>query len=143
MMNRRALLAGLVAAGGLLGIGLARNTDAKTIAAIVYKRLGYLKLDPDGVQRFAQDFAERHILSSARLHTAGLLWPIYRRLPQQWHDRWSNRVNYAEERIVSAYLISSDFFVTGSDQTKTVNYVKYYDAVSRACGNPFCQRVEI
>jgi len=143
VIKRRALLAGLIATGGLLGIGLARSTDARTIAAIVYKRLGYLKLDPDGVQRFAQDFAARHILSSTRLHTAGLLWPIYRRLPQHWHDRWSNRVNYAEERIVSAFLISSDFFVNGSDETKTVNYWKYYDAVGHACGNPFCQKVEI
>jgi Txe/YoeB family toxin of Txe-Axe toxin-antitoxin module len=142
MIKRRAILAGLLATGGLIGIGFARSTDAKTIAAIVYKRLGYLRLDPEGVQRFAKDFAARQILSSTRLRTAGLLWPIYERLPQQWHDRWSNRINYAEERIVSAFLISSDFFTNGSDQAKVVTYWTYYDAVGHPCGNPFRQTVE-
>jgi hypothetical protein len=142
VIKRRALLAGLIATGGLLGVGFARSTDAKTIAAIVYKRLGYLRLDPDGVQRFARDFAARHILSSTRLHIAGLFWPVYGRLPQEWHDRWSNRINYTEDRVVSVYLISSDFFVNGSDQTKIVHYSAYYDAVAHACGNPFRQPVE-
>jgi hypothetical protein len=141
-MNRRLFMAVVVAAGAATGWDYWRRTPEQSIAAILYKRLAYLKLDHVGVQRFAADFAARHVLSNTRLRVAGLLWPLYRRLPLT-DSRWASHVNHAEERIVSTYLISTDFFTGGSDQTKTVRYLGCYDALTHACGNPFCRAVEV
>jgi hypothetical protein len=140
-MKRRPFLAAALAAGGLLVWAFSRSTQEETIAAMVYTRLSYLKLDPTGVQHFARDFAARGLLSSARLRTVGLVWPLYRRLPLEGF-RFADRVDHAAERIVSTYLISSDFFTNGADQSKTVFYRGCYDALSHACGNPFCRAVE-
>jgi hypothetical protein len=141
-MKRRFFLAAALAAGGATGWAYWRSTPEQSIVAILYKRLGYLKLDPGGIERFAQDFAGRHVLSSARLRAVGMLWPLYRRLSLN-SSGWCAHANHAEERIVSTYLISSDFFIGGSDQTKTVCYLGCYDALTHACGNPFCRAVEV
>jgi hypothetical protein len=156
MIKRRSLLAAAgaavgaaaVTASGLLGLAYARSTQEETIAAIVYKRLAYLKLDAAGVQQFARDFAARRLLSGARLRLVGMLWPLYRRLPlDQSGARLGailyDRVDHAEERIVSTYLISSDFFLHGADQSRVVCYRGCYDALTHACGNPFCRPAEV
>lgn len=140
-MNRRLFVGACAAVGTLLlGLRYSRLTDANTIESIVYKRLGYLRLDEIGVKSFAHDFAQRHVLSSQRLRAAGFFWPIYQRIPLDRHG-WTDRINFAEERIVSNYLISSDFFQNGANEAKPVHYLGYFDALSRACGNPFRQIV--
>jgi hypothetical protein len=165
MIKRRDFLAATASAtalatGGLLGWAYSRSSPEETISDIVYERLPYLTLDAAGVQRFASDFAARRILSSTHLRLVGLLWSLYRRTPS---NRWGtalgsdarsdlgsssslglrDRLARAEERIVSTYLISSDFFTHGADQSRTVRYLGCYDALSHACGNPFCRAVEI
>jgi hypothetical protein len=151
-MKRRTFLAGAVAAAsaasGLLGLAYSRSSQEKTIASIVYKRLPYLKLDHAGVQQFARDFAARRLLSGARLRLVGLVWPVYRRLPldhsgSRLGSSLRDRLEHAEERIVSTYLISSDFFTHGADQSRVVCYRGCYDALSHACGNPFCRPAEV
>ena len=141
-MKRRAFLAGAaIAAVGLVAWRFHRSSHERAVAAILQKRLEYLRLDEAGVQRFAHDFAQRNILNGRALSTADALWPIYRNLPVTWHYSWTTRVNYAEERIVSNYLMSSDFFVNGEDYTKPVMYLGFYDAMTHACANPFKQLV--
>ena len=45
-----------------------------------------------------------------------------------------------EDTLVSTYLLSTDFFWNGSDESRTVNYVAYYDP-NRPCHNPFARPV--
>jgi hypothetical protein len=151
-MKRRTFLAGAVAAAaaasGLLGLAYSRSSQEKTIASIVYRRLPYLKLDHAGVQQFARDFAARRLLSGTRLRLVGLVWPLYRRLRldhsgSRLGSSLRDRLEHAEERIVSTYLISSDFFTHGADQSRVVCYRGCYDALSHACGNPFCRPAEV
>ena len=134
-------LATLIGTAGALAWRYDRGTSDEAIAEIVYKRLGYLKLDAGGVRRFAGDFVAQHDLPERRLRAITALWPIYRRLPMNWRTTWADRLNYAEEHICTKYLMSSDFFSNGADFAKPVNYIGFYDAVLRACGNPFRQMV--
>lgn len=141
MKRRTFLAAATLGAVGAVAWRVHRSSHERAIAAILHKRLDYLRLDEAGVQRFAHDFASRDILKPRNLKTVDALWPIYRHLPVSWHYAWTTRINYAEERIVSNYLISTDFFVNGEDYTKPVMYLGYYDAMTHACGNPFKQLV--
>lgn len=142
-MKRRIFLAAMAGAAGTLGWRYHRSKDADGIADIVYKRLGYLQLDDAGVRQFSRDFAARRVLSSRRLRSVATLWPLYRRIAFTWNGRWADRINYAEERIVSFYLISTDFFTNGSDQSRTVHYLGFYDAMLHACANPFRRAVQV
>jgi hypothetical protein len=40
-------------------------------------------------------------------------------------------------QLVSAYLLSSDFFQNKMDETRIVKYVGLYDPYTRPCSHPF------
>jgi hypothetical protein len=144
MINRRRLLLGgaglaVVAAGGY---GLGRYGLQSQIASMLGRRLYFLKLDPDGVRQFAKD------------QTAALLGkkiPTWNRLKyhflaggaasfKRFYRSADSRSRKArmEDGIISSYLLSSDFFTNGMDESRTVRYVIYYDA-ARPCQNPFAR----
>ena len=47
-------------------------------------------------------------------------------------------IRHGEERVVSAFLLSSDFFVNGADTSRIVRYLGFYDPL-KACSNPFAR----
>jgi hypothetical protein len=139
MKRRIFILSGLVGVSALAAWRFANGNDADTIAMVVRKRLDYLKLDPAGVQRFASDMAALHVISSARMHVLSSITPLYIRFPLSSGDNTlADKLRHGEDRIVSSYLISSDFFANGADESRTVNYLGMLDPL-RACGNPFAQ----
>ena len=66
------------------------------------------------------------------------LGPIYRRLDLGDRNSLTAAIRHGEERIVTNYLLSSDFFVNGADESRTVRYLGFYDPL-RACSNPFAR----
>ena len=71
----------------------------------------YLTLDAPGVGEYLADY-ERY---RGRL-------PRFRRLSADFYTR---------------YLMSTDFFRTGADESRIVRYVGFYDPDQTPCGNPF------
>ena len=143
MSSRRALLGGLAGLGALAVLGAGRIlsvTDQKAIAAVVRKRLAYLRLDDDGVRRFAADLSVRHTVSAGRLRVLAAAGPLYTRLSLSGHNHLLNGIRHGEERVVTLYLLSSDFFRNGRDETRIVRYLGFYDPF-QACGNPFARPV--
>jgi hypothetical protein len=61
-------------------------------------------------------------------------------LPLSGINVLTNGIRHGEERIVTKYLLSSDFFSSGADESKTVHYVRLFDAL-RGCCNPFARPV--
>jgi hypothetical protein len=141
LIKRRALLLGSLAGACVVaGLRFAFSSETASIAAILHKRLDYLKLDEAGVRRFAADLASLHAISSSRLRMISALGPVYARSDLMQHTFLSTGIHHGEERVVTSYLLSSDFFSNGSDESKTVNYLGLYDPL-RACGNPFARRI--
>lgn len=145
MINRRRLLLGLGGTAalvtGILGIRFVRATDAAAIEMVISKRLNYLKLDTLGLRKFAADMAARKQVSSARLRVVPALGKLYEHFPDT-HNFILDAVHNGEERIVSLFLLSTDFFINGKDETRVVNYLGIYDPL-RPCGNPFARSVAI
>lgn len=144
MFSRRRLIASIIGSGiaGLGGLATWRFTqssDVDGIAAVLCKRLDYLMLDEDGVRTFADDLAARDIVSTSKLRWIEFAGPVYTRLVPAQGNALTRELNHGEERIVSLYLLSSDFFVNGADETKLVRYLGFYDPLGQinACGNPF------
>lgn len=140
-MKRRGFLLGSAAVAALAGWRFGRARDEDGVAGVIYKRLGYLPLDEAGVRQFASDFTSRHLVSSAKLRTVAALGSLFRRVSLPDDMPLAGSVGFAEERITTLYLLSTDFFTAQDDgkssgANRPVRYLYYYDAM-RGCANPF------
>jgi hypothetical protein len=140
--SRRAFL-GLVATTVLGAIVATRAwfvvgaRPAPVLVAVLRRRLDYLRLEPDGLARFAADYLEQ--LSPAtrrRLSWLAAVSPLYPAWLSPVTPVFGPRLAHFEAELVSAFLLSSDFFHFGADENRLVRYVTYYDPYA-ACGNPF------
>ena len=145
MITRRAVLWGGagVAVAGLAAWGLTRYGLRAEIAAVLERRLNYLKLDPTGVRAFARDqtatLMNKKIPTWNRLryHFGGAM-PAAPRFYRSIDER--SRIAHFEDFLVSSYLLSSDFFLQGADESRRVSYVAFFDP-ARPCQNPFARPV--
>jgi hypothetical protein len=146
MIKRRKLIMGGLAVAGIAGLGtwgFGRSVIESEIASVLRKHLRYLKLDEEGLRSFAKDqttriLAKRVSMSRMRYHVASTFGSSSTRFERS--SETGSSIERAQDVIVSTYLLSSDFFVYGSDETRTIRYLKYYDPM-HACGNPFARPI--
>jgi hypothetical protein len=142
-MRRRDIL--LAFAGlsltGLVSSRLLRASNEEGVVAVVFKRLKYLKLDPEGVRNFARDYIAGGVIAGVKLRVVSAAGQLYMNLPLSGVNVLTNGIRHGEERIVTKYLLSSDFFSSGADESNTVHYVRLFDALQGCC-NPFARPVE-
>ena len=144
-MNRRHAIVGglaLVGAAGLGAWGVAHVALSEEIVTVLRRRLSFLKLDDQGLHAFAKDqtgalFAKKiPTWDRLRYHLLAAASPSYKRFYRSSGQR--SRTARLEDTLVSTFLLSSDFFLNGADESRTVRYVAYYDAL-RPCQNPFAR----
>lgn len=145
MFSRRQFLV-TVAAGltGLVSWRYFQSRDANAIVTVLRHRLNYLKLDEEGLNRFANELVKQQIVSSSKLRLIDMAGPIYTGLSSYMgNNKAIYNFKHGEERIASLYLLSSDFFQNGADPNKTVHYVDFYDPIynMRVCDTPFARPV--
>ena len=108
------------------------------VAAMLKRKLHYLELDEQGVKRFVRDMLP-HISPYIRRNLAWLQLglPVYAGL--DYTSRWASTKWYreTEQKIVTQFLMSSDFFQNNADETRTIHYLGFYDPYTRPCANPF------
>jgi hypothetical protein len=147
VISRRRLIVGGLGAVGAAALGawgLGRLGFQMEIASILRRRLGFLKLDEGGVRAFAKDqtratFSKKiPTWNRLRYHMLASGASSFKRFYRSTDTRF--RMGRFEDTLVSTYLLSSDFFWNGSDESRTVNYVAYYDP-NRPCHNPFARPV--
>ena len=128
----------LAGAGGLSGWFLSEAEIASASA-----RLPFLRFDDEGLQAFAKDqisalLAKRPTWYRLKYHvrllfqkpTAAASWG-------RTSDKRTRRERM-EDNLATLYLLSSDFFTSGADETRVIRYVALYDPM-RPCGNPFAR----
>jgi hypothetical protein len=144
MMERRSFLfggAGLALIAGL-GVWGADAFSQQEIVSGVRRKLSFLKLDDAGLHAFAKDY----INSMLAKRPSWYRWKVHfnslfaRSAASRWGISTDNRGkrDRLEDYLATLYLLSSDFFPAGADDTKVVGYVALYDPM-RACGNPFAR----
>jgi hypothetical protein len=138
MKRRHVLLSAVAALCGTIGYRYASGSDESAIIKVIHKRLSYLRLDDAGVRRFASDLRVHHMISSFRLRTLDASGPLYTGLALDSHDALDDAIRHGEERVTTQYLICSDFFKNGADQSRVVNYLGYFDPMV-ACSAPFAR----
>jgi hypothetical protein len=147
VISRRRLIVGGLGAVGAAGLGawgLGRLGFRMEIASILRRRLGFLKMDEGGIRAFAKDqtratFSKKiPTWNRLRYHMLASGASSFKRFYRSTDT--PSRMGRFEDTLVSTYLLSSDFFWNGSDESRAVNYVAYYDP-SRPCHNPFARPV--
>lgn len=94
-------------------------------ASIVRKQLDYLKLDEEGLNRFAKEY------SIAKDRKYKLTLKGYNLLGIDASQ--SGKIH----QMVTTYLLSTDFFANGMDESRTIKYLAMYDPYLRPCAHPF------
>lgn len=99
----------------------------KYAVLILKKELDYLKLEPEGVNRYVEDYFKatgNDLLST-------LKWKTLYYLNSGWEksDRITDLMKY--------YLLSSDFFINKTDESKTVNYLGLFNSYHSPVPNPY------
>jgi hypothetical protein len=143
LVKRRGVLLGLAALGGLTGVmgwRFSHVTPEQAIAMVIHKRLAYLRLDEAGVLRFARELAAKKDIANYKLRALAAVGRLYSGVSYPGYNAISNAIRAGEDRIVTVYLLSSDFFAMGADEGRVVHYLDLYDAM-RACSNPFARSV--
>lgn len=146
MISRRRLLLGGAALAALAAGGWAvgRFGLQSQIAAILRRRLSFLQLDPAGVRQFAKDQTAAILgkkiptWNRLRYHLFAGGAASFQRFYRSADAR--SRKERMEDGIISTYLLSTDFFTGGMDESRIVRYVRYYDA-GLPCQNPFARPV--
>ena len=145
MINRRRLILGGLGVAGVAGLGawgLGHWGLHREIVSVLHRRLSFLKLEEEGVRAFARDQTaaafNKKIPTWTRLryHFLSAGAPSFKRFYRSTEQL--SRVARLEEMLVSTYLLSSDFFSNGADESRTIKYVAYYDPM-RGCQNPFAR----
>jgi hypothetical protein len=129
MITRRrflevAIISGVpVAAGSLAWSGsfgwFYSRASRRLVAALrspedrLLSHFDYLALEPEGVTRYVADC-------------------------ERYREGFSRRLPLAPE-VYTNYLLSSDFFKNGADQSRLIRYIGYYDPAITPCNNPLAR----
>lgn len=133
------------AAGGfwLFKEGYFNRSDriARILLAAFDKRIAFLQWDRMEVKQFIQDFMAdaRNAAFIQKVNKLSYMYPIYTYTNLLEMTHYQNKIQNFEERVISRFLLSTDFFLDNADETQPVTYLSYYDPHRSPCQNPFSQ----
>ncbi len=140
---RRTFIIGVLASAvgfSLLGWWRLRSRTPDSLGLVadsLNRKLPFLELEPEGVNRFSQDVAAA--MAKIQLSPSGELIeppaPVIDGLAFQIEN---GSIRFYEDTVVRKFLLSSDFFLEGADESKPVNYLGWFDEFA-PCSNPFAQ----
>lgn len=94
---------------------------------LITKEFNYLKLDKEGVRKYAQDYLNKDKPGIA----AGIKWRSYYLLNFNSSD--SDNIKF----LLTYYLLSSDFFMNKMDENRIVRYIGINHQYTAPCSSHF------
>jgi hypothetical protein len=142
-LSRRAFLAGVLGGAAVLVAApyafyhwrLGKPTSV--IVAILKRRVGYLKNEPGSFERFAREYVDYKSKYATQL---GRLSAIAFPLTHMTFYRWlpmGHPLRRLEDNVVTKYLLSTDFFQHNADESRSLQYLSFYEPQHAPCRNPF------
>jgi hypothetical protein len=145
MIKRRTFLLGglgVIVVAGLGVIGIGPVAARSHVASVVRKRLDFLKLDDAGLHEFAKDqvatlLAKRPTWNRWKYHFLVIFTKQFSQYGGYSNDNRTRTQRLADD-LSTLYLLSSDFFVNGADESRTIQYTGLYDSLI-PCSSPFAR----
>lgn len=115
-----------------------RGSDSVgSVAELIRRRLSYLDLDEAGVDRFSDDVEA--VMKRIEIPAGGPPGALESHVIEGVAFQIDNgAIRFYEDTLVRKFLLSSDFFLEGADETRTVQYLGWFDEFA-PCRNPFAQ----
>jgi hypothetical protein len=131
MLKRRKFLELTGIGGALLLLPVTVFFAVKSLEDIavdlITKEFNYLKLDKEGVRKYAQDYLNKDKPGIA----AGIKWRSYYLLNFNSSD--SDNIKF----LLTYYLLSSDFFMNKMDENRIVRYIGINHQYTAPCSSHF------
>lgn len=99
----------------------------KYATLVLKKELYYLKLEPEGVSTYVNDYFKA--IGNDMVST--IKWKILYYSNSNWEK--SDRIR----DLIKYYLLSSDFFINKTDESKPVNYLGFFNSYKSPMPNPY------
>ena len=133
--RRKFLISGLATLSlGVTGWAYSQEFNYRNLViSVLHRKLSYLTLDETSLETFADDFSDDYGTLGHKGQLLALSRPVFSLVDSLEVEE----VTRFEDRAVSKFLLSTDFFRNGADETRPVKYVAYYNPYKFACGNPF------
>lgn len=128
------------AAGAMPGIWLVQSQGKPFLEAMLKEKLSYLDIESGAIPRFVDEFIKAK--SSWLEFKSGLLGVglnVFESVEDIKCTIGEDRFIELEHELAKNFLLSSDFFFNGANESTPVRYVRYYDAFNTACANPFAR----
>ena len=137
---RRRLFLSVLAGAGMVAVAsftvLPLSPELR-LKELIRDRLHYLKISDEVIDRFSRDFLadpENHRGYLGTMLYAGQR-AVYR--PQLFTGKLP--LFRFERIVISAFLMSTDFFREGANVDRPLSYVAYNDPYTRGCANYFAR----
>lgn len=130
MKRRKFLLITGFAAGGILvppALYVISPGIKQYAALLIEREFNYLKLEPGSISRYVDDY----FAAGGNNMMAALRWKTLYYLSMNWEQ--SNLIF----ELVRTFLLSSDFFIHKTDESRTVRYIGLYNPYKSPVPNPF------
>lgn len=99
----------------------------KFAVQIIQKELHYLKLEPSGVEKYVDDYFN----SSVNDMLVNLRWKTF------YYLKISPNQSAQVFELIKYYLLSSDFFIHKTNESRTINYLGLYNPYKSPIPNPY------
>jgi len=119
-------------AAGAVWVGSRYDGPQAWIEAVIRRNLPGIRLDPASLAKFVAEFAARREVNGRSASTAMLLDQTVPALTRRV-AKAQRQVERLERRVVTEYLIGSNFFRVRDPRAEVIVYA----GAIPACGNPF------
>lgn len=134
-MTRRVFLGLTISTSAILLSGSFQFFNTKKRFHIFIKNLWpWLNIDPEAINKFMDDYYKYKCNTlSCQIKLSLLLMlestPIFHNIRQKGRKIY-------REKLTNQFLLSTDFFQEGMDESRTIKYVLYYDPYINPCYTP-------
>ncbi|MEM1025619.1 MAG: hypothetical protein AAGD10_20850 [Myxococcota bacterium] len=135
-ITRRHFLWALVLASvGLLAAAVGARPVAPVLA-ILYRRLGYLRVESGSFEAFAGAYVAERPEVKSQLAVLGVASPLLRIWSPYEYLSLDHPLRRLEDNVVSHYLLRTDFFQHGAREDRVIAYLGNERA---PCANPLAR----
>lgn len=109
---------------------------ADIVLSILKRRVGYLKVEDGVFEKFADEYVEYKSSYRGKLEKVSLISVPYAYVSAYQFLPMGHPLRRMEDNVVTKFLMSTDFFARGADESRTLRYLSFYDPRSAPCRNP-------
>ncbi|WP_187409015.1 hypothetical protein [Saccharophagus sp. K07] len=124
---------GLIAASSALFASWRTAKETDIVVALLRNRLRPLRIAPGVFEQFSVEYIQTRKDYASRLRLLGTFAELFSLVTPYQLLPMGHSWRRMENNIVSAFLLSTDFFQNGARTDIPVNYLGFYDPYRRPC----------